>query len=515
MSGKFDAIVIGSGLGGLTAGALCAKVGLRVLVLERGANFGGAATIYRHNGLAIETSLHEIDGLDDDDPKLPLIRSLGLNRQLEFLDVGDIFAVRGGPLDRPFVLPAGMQAAEAAAVARFPQHAAAITEYFGRLGALRAAASMAAQHQDSGSWWLLHAPEAVRKLWPLLKEGHATVGEVLDDLFGSDEAVKLALTANLGYYHDDPYRLQFLRFAVAQASFIIGGGHYVEGGSQVLSDRLAALIRDAGGELRAGREATAVPIENGRVAGVYHVDREGKDPQTDAAPLVFGNAAPSVLAAMLPENLQSAFLQPYWKRRLSVSLWTISLGLKRPARDLGVDHYSTFVLPGWITSLAEMREASSVMAGDPGERIPPYVFVDQSYLYTGLNKDGPHLASFCGVDRLENWSHLETPERKRRMEQWIDCLVADIDRQFPGIAAAVVHREMAAAETMHRYLNAPGGAVYGFALEGTLGDALRQGPATTVPGLWLASAYTAGGGFTGAMLGGAQAARAALRERRA
>ena len=76
MPRSFDAIVIGSGLGGLTAGAVYAKSGKRVLVLERNASFGGAATVYRHNGLSIETSLHEIDGFDNDDPKLPLIRLL-------------------------------------------------------------------------------------------------------------------------------------------------------------------------------------------------------------------------------------------------------------------------------------------------------------------------------------------------------------------------------------------------------------------------------------------------------
>ena len=111
MSRRFDVIVIGSGLGGLTAGALCAKSGLRVLVLERNDRFGGAATVYRHNGLAIETSLHEIDGLDESDPKLPLIRALGLEQGLQFVDVGDLYEVCGGPLEMPFVLPHGAEKA--------------------------------------------------------------------------------------------------------------------------------------------------------------------------------------------------------------------------------------------------------------------------------------------------------------------------------------------------------------------------------------------------------------------
>jgi len=42
MSRNFDAIVIGAGLGGLTAAALFARTGHRVLVLERNQSFGGA-----------------------------------------------------------------------------------------------------------------------------------------------------------------------------------------------------------------------------------------------------------------------------------------------------------------------------------------------------------------------------------------------------------------------------------------------------------------------------------------
>src|SRR6476659_7339110 len=95
MARTYDAIVIGSGLGGLTAGALSARAGLRVLVLERNESFGGAATVYRHNGIAIEASLHEIDGFDEDDPKLPLWRTLGLDCDVYFLETGDLYEVRG------------------------------------------------------------------------------------------------------------------------------------------------------------------------------------------------------------------------------------------------------------------------------------------------------------------------------------------------------------------------------------------------------------------------------------
>jgi phytoene dehydrogenase-like protein len=515
MREEIDAIVIGSGLGGLTAGALCARAGLRVLVLERNDGFGGAATVYRHHGLAIEASLHETDGFDEDDPKMPLIRSLGLNRDLGFVDVGDLYEVRGGVIGEPFRLPHGPEAALAAATTRFPQHKKGLEEYFRRLLTLRGAVSFAARHQDDRSWWLTHAPEAVRKLWPLLRDGRATVGEVMNELFGEDEAVKLALAANFVYYHDDPDRMLFLRYAIPQASYVIGGGHYVRGGSQALSDALVALIKQAGGTLEAGREADALLVENGRIAGVGHRARDGSAPRIDRAPMVFGNAAPQVLAKMLPEENRAAFLDPYAKRRPSISLWTASLGLSRPAREFGVENYSNFVIPDWMRSLSQMREASAILGGEPDGRLPPYVLVDYGQIDSGLNETSAQFVSLCGSDRLENWSMLTVEEKKTRKKRWLDALVTDIDRIFPGIAGAVMHREMATAETMRQFLNTPGGAVYGFAPEGSLGEAIMQGPRSAIEGLWLASAYTSGGGFTGAMIGGEQAASQAMREARA
>jgi all-trans-retinol 13,14-reductase len=510
MARHFDAIVIGSGLGGLTAGALYARSGRRVLVLERNDVCGGAATVYRHGPLAIEGSLHEIDGLDADDPKLPVLRSLGLEKDVAFVDVGDLYEVRGRQIGEPFALPCGTERALQAATARFPHQSETLAEYFRRLAAARDAVALAAQHQDEPGFWLRHAPEAVRGLWPLLREGRATVGEVLDGLFGADEAVKLALAANLGYFHDDPARMSFLRFAIAQASYLRGGGHYIRGGSQVLSGRLVELIEEAEGVIETRRDVSDLMLGDGCVIGAVHYGRGHADPRVDYAPVIFGNAAPGRLAEMLPERSRGAFLAPYAERRPSISLWTLSLGLSRPPAEFGVRSYSTFMQPPWLRTLAALRDASYILGEDKG-RLPPYVFVDYSRIDSGLNQAGPYLGSLCGMDRIANWQHLSAEDKQARKTLWTERLIADLDREFPGLAKAVVHREMATAETMAHYLNTPDGAVYGFAPEREGSNPLGVTARTTIKGLWLASAYAFGGGFTGAMMGGALAARDAIR----
>ena len=190
----------------------------------------------------------------------------------------------------------------------------------------------------------------------------------------------------------------------------------------------------------------------------------------------------------------------------------MSFGVNRPPREFGVRSYSTFVIPGWMHSLSQMREASALLAAAPAGRVPYYVAVDFSRIDSGLNKQGPYLLSLCSGDRLDNWASLDAATIKARKDRWMDCVIADLDRRFPGLARAIVHREMATAQTMEHYLNTPDGAVYGFAPEGTLGDAVKRGPRTPIKGLLLASAYAGSGGFTGAMLGGAQAAWEAMQK---
>jgi phytoene dehydrogenase-like protein len=216
---------------------------------------------------------------------------------------------------------------------------------------------------------------------------------------------------------------------------------------------------------------------------------------------------------MLPGAQRSAFLETFRDRALSTSLFSVSLGMQQPASAFGVRAYSTFLYPEWMRALRDMRDCVPLLGTAPGGRVPIMVLVDYSVVDSGLNPRPPYLCSLTGVDQLANWSNLSPAEYRARREQWMDALIAAVDREFPGFAAAIVQREMSTALTMHRELNAPDGAVYGFAAPVPPRGIPRVPSARTpVPGLWLASAYVFSGGFSGAMMGGAEAARLALKE---
>lgn len=514
MGDDYDAIVIGSGLGGLTAGALFARAGRRVLVLERNAAFGGAATTYHRGSMTIEASLHETtDPRNSTDPKADIFQALDLYDDVEFVPVGDFYEVRCPRIGAPLVIPHGLDALGDCLVKRFPSEETAIRRFLGRIESIQNAMRMVMEKHD-GLWWLAHGAELPFRFWPVLRDMRSSVSQVLERYFDSNEAIKIALAANLPYYADDPDQMWWLAYAIAQGGFFCAGGSYLKGGSQTLSDRLVAIIREEGGEALSGRSAIGLVLnEQGGVTAVRHRPRAGGEDTVSRAPVVFANASPHGISAMLPGSVRETFMAPYAGMLLSISLFSINLGLARRPSELGISSYSTAIVPRWMERLGDFRHNATLLAGQPIGRLPALMVVDYSSIDSGIVEGGIFPLSVVGIDRFSNWSDLDDAAYEAKRNAWLDAIIEGLDREWPGLSGAVVEKHMATARTMAEYLNTPGGAVYGFAPN--VPDRLPlsgppRTPETSIGGLWLASSFGGFGGYSGAMGAGAAAARAAL-----
>ncbi len=511
---RYDAIVIGSGLGGLTAGALCAHAGKRVLLLERNASFGGAASTYRHGTMMVEASLHETaDPRATMDPKGAVFEVLDLNNDLKFVQAPDIYEVRGPIVGEPFVLPHGFEAIEDALTARFPHQERSIRLFLRHVRqSMKALDYMGGRH--GALWRIAHAAELPLELWALMRDFRSSLSDVLERFFGDDEAIKIALAANLHYYTDDPDELWWLGYALGQGGFLEGGGNFVKGGSQQLSDGLLRAIRDEGGQAKSECEVFRVELDDeGRASGVRYHAGEGGPAKLAEAPMIFANAAPHVIVEMLPEEAREAFMTPYRDRPLSITLLYAAFGLTRPPAELGVTHYSTQLVPEWVRKLSDYKRNADLLADAPGDRMPVLAVVDYSQIDSGLRGDGLYPLSADCIDQVSNWEGLDAEAYDTRKEAWLTAIIKRLDQEWPGFAEAVSESTIATARSMREHLNTPDGALYGFAPR-----PLRDGPlkapvqvTTSVEGLWLASSYSGSGGYSGAMGGGAAAARAALK----
>src|ERR1700760_2033151 len=103
---RYDVVVIGAGLGGLTAGAILARAGRKVLVIERSNSVGGAASSYKSGELFVEGSLHETSvPYLPAEPKHAVLTRTAVLDKVKWIPSGALYQARGGPLSTPFLMP--------------------------------------------------------------------------------------------------------------------------------------------------------------------------------------------------------------------------------------------------------------------------------------------------------------------------------------------------------------------------------------------------------------------------
>jgi phytoene dehydrogenase-like protein len=225
------------------------------------------------------------------------------------------------------------------------------------------------------------------------------------------------------------------------------------------------------------------------------------------------NAAPAALAPLMPAAAAAKLTQSYARQTASISLFALTLGLSKPPREFGISAYSTQLLPREMTRLADYAQGAALMADEPGKRMPPMSIVDYAAIDSGVPAP-PYALLICGPDLLSNWDSSDMEAYREKRGRWQQAMVCYLASFYPGLADSVVASSFNTALSVRQYLNAPDGAVYGFAPTPprSIWRLPVRSPRTAVPGLYLASAYAGFGGYTGVVQSGGACADMILRE---
>jgi phytoene dehydrogenase-like protein len=476
----YDVIIIGGGLGGLTAGAKLAREGKKVLLLEQHDRVGGCATTFKRGDFTLEVGLHETDGPAPGDMKTKIFSNLEVFSNVEFLQVPEFYRFVNDRVD--VTIPHDHVVATQRLIGLFPEEAEGIKAYFDQLLKTRKKGSENASQDQS-------------------------VGDFLDSIIQNDD-LKLILLGNLGYFHDDPYSLSLAYYSIAQGSYFIGGASFIKGGSQKLSDHLADFIRNHGGEVLLNHLVTSIKTENNTAIGVvYKKKHDRASGMIEAsANMIIANTAMPNLAALLPKEYGNHLNEELQHQKTGASLLTIYFGFNKPLRELGNNYYSTFVFDSSISSSKDIFKNNR----DNFAR-RSFTFVDYSQVDSGLAPAGKSVGAICCIDYLEDWEHLDRKEYLAKKEQVALVFIERLEKLIPGIKNAIEYCEVGTPSTLKRYTLNPGGAVYGFAQP----PSKKVVDTSMLPdNLFIASAWgKTGGGFSAVITGGYLCALAVMRKK--
>jgi len=503
---QYDAIIIGAGLGGLTAGAKLAKEGKKVLLIEQHVVPGGCATTFKRRDFSVEVGLHEMDGLDKNDLKIKIFEDLGVFNNVEFVRVPEFYRFINPRVD--IVVPDDYRKAIDVLVERFPNEEKGIRKYFKVIVNFRNEVNRLPREKWKFIALLPVFPIFYRNI--MLRE-NGTVGDFLDSII-QDEDLKLVLLANLGYYHDNPYTMSLLFYAVAQGSYFSGGGHFIKGGSQKLSSYLAGVIERNGGEVLLRHLVTSIITKDNKAIGVRYRKTSGSDMETQEAfgDFVVANAAiPNVVNELLPPSeARDRLASVVAKQEISCSLISVYLCFKRPPKEMGNKHYSIFVAGENVSSQSDLVEGCRADWSKRG-----FVFVDYSQIDSQLAPENKGLGVICTFDYISDWESLSKEEYRAKKEEVAQVFIERLDKLIPGIKEEIELYEVGTSKTIKRYTLNPEGTPYGFAQIPKQAGRKRIQQKSPIENLYFTSAWSMPGlGFTGAIIGGYFCAEEILRK---
>jgi len=503
--GPYDAVVIGSGIGGLTTAALLSAVGWRVAVLEQHYTAGGATHSYDRAGYEWDVGVHYVGEMG---------APTTTRRLMDFLTRGELaWAPMDAHYDRFFIgervydAVAGREAFRENLAGHFPRESDAIGRYLALLDEVSRAMRGFLLERALPPWAAAVAGPIVRARLP--ERFGRTTWEVLSGLT-QDRDLIAVLTGQWGDLGLPPKRSAWAIQALV-ARHYLHGGFYPVGGAWRIADSIVPRIRAGGGEVFTYARVAEILLQPDRACRIRGV-RMADGSEIEARCVISDAGAMNTFSRLLP----AAARERHGYHRLlaavkpSIGHLGVYIGLRGSAAELGLPKTNFWIYPGNDHDASLDRFLADPNGPFPAVYISFPSAKDPDFARRHPGRATIEIVAPAPYALFERWADTRWGKRGEDYEAlkrvYGERLLGQLYDKLPQLRGRVDYWEVSTPLSMQWFCGYGRGELYGLDHDPAR---LRQSwlrPRTRIPGLWLTGQDVMSCGVTGAMMGGLAAA---------
>ena len=491
---RYDVIVIGAGMGGLSAATLLARKGWKTLLIEKEKQVGGYVVSFKRNGFIFDATGAFVGGCQEGGEFYRILKEMGVHEEIEFIPIHHIRNIYPG--FEVHLHPDGFHSYPEALFSLFPKEEKGLKTY---LSIVERIGEEIKSYSEITMIQKIFFPFYFRNLVRFHRSSHQTI---LDNLFRGEE-IKTALHALP--VTEPPSRVSFLFVAILINKALKEGVFYPKGGMGKISEAMANAFRQAGGELHLQREAEEILIRDRRVDGI-----RTKDGKTFQSSFVVSDINPNLLVKMLPFESRKSFEKKIRHFEYSLSCFILYIATDLDLRGMG-HAYFTYLRSnddleeeGRMLRRGEIPQNPTIMVSIPTILDPSLAPPEQHILNVLINVPY-HYQGNWGGGNFEKYRHIK--------EEFSQTILHQLEAKLiPGLRNHLLFYEAATPLTLERYTGNEMGAMYGLASTPQQIGNLRPPNQTPIPGLFEVGHYTRPShGIIGTSLSGSFAAKTILK----
>lgn len=489
----YDALVIGSGMGGLGTAFFLAKAGMKVLVLEKNRQFGGALQIFSRDKQILDTGVHYVGSLGEDEALGRYFRYFGIYHKLDFeqMDTScyDRVCLRG---ETPVHFAQGFERHTAILSERFPHKHKEIASYVRLL-----------QQMPEHFPYFSFRPG---KTDPLSNpfSSQNTYAYMHAHFRGDMPLIRALLGAGI-LYDFRPQSTSLYTHGIIMSSYIRSAWRFKKGGAQIARQMLQAG-KELGIEYRNYAEVSEILTGSGGVKGVKLSDGE-----TISARMIISNIHPRSTLNLLKENhfMRNSYIERV--RSLPQSLGCFSAQFVMKPEALSYEKFNTYYTRGDGLPVYEKEGFPNTLgifhSLDADEQdhtrvlnIMTYMHPEETAAWNDTFRTEPHFTRSRGAGYEDFKSCKE------------EAIVQALEELYPGLGGGIQNVYSSTSLTFRDYLGSPDGSLYGILHDSASPAASLFSPRTKVPGLFLTGQNLNLHGILGVSISSAVTASAILGE---